>query len=492
MYTRISVDLDALHAALCGARWEAPGGDELARDVALALATHLGAKAIELGLGDSTAILVRTEASSVVERVPVAAPPEARLLARPRSGWGRSRRDRTGAELGATRCFVAPLPARHTSAYVVVWLGRSKHSSAALGEALECLTPSLGLLVDAHALLHRVARLSRHAHSDNRRLRRDLRQSLGLDEPTQSPAMRRCLDRAQAVAPYDTPVLVTGPSGAGKELVARRIHALSARADGPFVQVNCGAIPEGLVESELFGHERGAFTGAVSMHRGLFERAAAGTLLLDEVAELSPASQVKLLRVLQEGTFSRVGAESPLRSDARVIAATHRDLGSLVEKGAFREDLFYRLAVFEVQVPGLHERLEDLPRLVRQLVDRIAVRMGRPAPAIPAAVLDRLVAHDWPGNVRQLENLLEAALVMSPGVELELPHLARRTGSIATPRHTVEPLEDAIRRCIESALASTGGKLYGPGGAALRLGLEPSTLQSKMRKLGIDRRRFID
>lgn len=304
--------------------------------------------------------------------------------------------------------------------------------------------------------------------------------------------MRRCLDRALAVAPYDTPVLVTGPSGSGKELVARRIHTLGPRHRGPFVQLNCGAIPEGLVESELFGHERGAFTGAVALHRGVFERASGGTLLLDEVGELSAASQVKLLRVLQEGTFSRVGAETMRRSDARVIAATHRDLLSLTATGTFREDLFYRLAVFEVRVPGLRERLDDLPRLAHQLVERIATRMGRAVPAIDRVTLDRLATHDWPGNVRQLENMLEAALVMSASDRLELPPPSLAPRPRAAAPAAVEPLEHAIRRCIEAALESTRGKIYGPGGAAQRLELKPGTLQSKMRKLGIDRRAFVD
>lgn len=304
--------------------------------------------------------------------------------------------------------------------------------------------------------------------------------------------MVHCLGRADAVAPYDTPVLITGPSGAGKEIVARRVHARSSRRARPFIKLNCGAIPEALAESELFGHERGAFTGATTRRRGVFERAAGGTLLLDEVGELSPSVQVKLLRVLQEGSFLPVGAEADLRSDARVLAATHRDLGAGVAEGSFREDLFYRLAVFEVAVPGLSEREEDLPSLVRQIVERTAARMGRSSPRIPRAVMAQLLAHDWPGNVRELENVLEGALVMSRGSTLDAPLPLRRTQTTTdTASLRARPLDETIRCAIETALRQTAGKLYGTGGAAELLALKPGTLQSKMRKLGIDRLPFV-
>jgi len=338
-------------------------------------------------------------------------------------------------------------------------------------------------------LLQRVARLSRAAHSENRHLRHSLRDRWPVDDTMRSEAMQRCLERADAVAPYDTPVLVRGPSGAGKEVIARRVHARSRRSARPFVKLNCGAIPEGLAESELFGHERGAFTGATTRRRGVFERAAGGSLLLDEVGELSPPVQVKLLRVLQEGTFVPVGGERELRSDARVLAATHQDLAARVAEGTFREDLFYRLAVFEVLVPGLQERSEDLPGLVRQILERVAARMGRTVPRVPRAVMAQLLEHDWPGNVRELENVLEGALVMSRGAALDVPLLLRRSERART--REVAPLEATIRRAIEAALHASGGKLYGAGGAAESLELNPGTLQSKMRKLGIDRLRFV-
>ncbi len=303
--------------------------------------------------------------------------------------------------------------------------------------------------------------------------------------------MRACLQRADAVAIYDTPVLITGPSGAGKELVARRIHTHSEHARGPFIKLNCGAVPEALAESELFGHERGAFTGALAKRRGVFARAAGGTLLLDEVGELSESLQVKLLRVLQEGTFTPVGSESEQHSDARVIAATHRDLATRVTDGTFREDLFYRLAVFEVPVPSLLERSEDIPRLVRDVLRRVAERMGRRPPAVSRRAMRELAAHDWPGNVRELENVLEGALVMNSADTLEFPLLPVRAPSRGGHAPNGPSLEATIRAAIEHALTTTGGKLYGEGGAAERLELKPGTLQSKMRKLGIDRQRFV-
>ena len=468
-------------------RWEAGTDEDFVRGVADVLAAPSGGAVVELTLGPGRRIAVdltrRNRPSVVVEGDPEFGPGMHR---RPRTGWGTATREKSAAKVRATSCLVVPLRCRHTEATLLIWSTRSK---ATLTE-LDALAVVLGLVVDARALLHRVAKLSRSAHSDNRRLRRNLRDVLAVDDTMRSPAMRRCLDRANAVSPYDTPVLVTGPSGAGKELVARGIHARSNRG-GPFVQLNCGAIPESLAESELFGHVRGAFTGATRDRKGLFARASGGTVLLDEVGELSPAMQVKLLRVLQEGTFTPVGAEQQQHSDARVIAATHRDLAALVEEGAFRQDLFYRLAVFEVRVPALAERSEDMPALVRRILERIAARMGRPAPSVPRQVMHELLAHDWPGNVRELENVLEGALVMSRGNRLEAPLALAARATPGTRPAPVVPLATAVRGAIEAALRESKGKIYGPGGAAEMLGLKPGTLQSKMRKLGIDRARFV-
>jgi formate hydrogenlyase transcriptional activator len=308
-----------------------------------------------------------------------------------------------------------------------------------------------------------------------------------------SPAMRTILHEiVPLVARQDTTVLLRGETGTGKEVIARRIHALSPRAARPFLKVNCGALPEGLLESALFGHERGAFTGAAARRVGFFERANGGTLLLDEIAELPRPAQVKLLRALQEGEIERVGGEATLRVDVRVIAATHRPLEAMIKTGAFREDLYYRLQVFPIVIPPLRERPEDLEGLVRAIVEKLAARFGRSPPRLGRAMMARLAGHDWPGNVRELENVLERSMVVSTGDELRLvgsfggaPAAARPVAP--RPDREVEDYRAAMKRSIETALAACGGRIYGAGGAAAALGLKPTTLQSKMKKLGIVR-----
>jgi|GEM_PF-2080813 len=474
--------------ALESIRWEAPTDDEFVRSVATALQSFGGLRAIELCIEPPETTLVVLHGKRPRFRATEASrPAQRKRTRRPKGGWGPDGRGPVGAEVGATEVVEVPLGCRHTDASVVLWTSRARMTD----ESVDVLAAGLALAVDARVLLHRVAKLSRSAYSDNRRLRRALRDSVAPNPTMRSPAMRRCLERVHAVAPFSTPVLVTGPSGAGKEVLARRIHVLSSRSTKPFIKLNCGAIPESLAESELFGHQRGAFTGATKDHKGVFERAAGGTLLLDEVGELSAPTQVKLLRVLQEGTFTPLGSERERHSDARVIAATHRDLAERVRNGEFREDLFYRLAVFEVRVPSLVERPEDFPHLVRQILGRLAERMGRLPLSVPRQVMTRLAAHDWPGNVRELECALEGALVMSESGRLQLPLLlergTRRTGMVTS----VEPLEAIVRGAIEAALRESKGKIYGDGGAAEMLGLKPGTLQSKMRKLGINRAEFI-
>jgi transcriptional regulator with GAF, ATPase, and Fis domain len=337
------------------------------------------------------------------------------------------------------------------------------------------------------ALVKRLADLSRRAHRENRHLREDLQQASAAQRLTGSaPALRQAIAAAEAVAVHATPVLVRGESGTGKELLALHVHEHSPRARRPFLKLNCGAIPEGLVEGELFGHERGAFTGAVRRHEGLFERAHGGTVLLDEIAELPLASQVKLLRVLQSGEYQRVGGRETLRADVRIIAATHRDLEEMTAAGAFRTDLFFRLNVFPIALPPLRERLEDLPLLASALLQRLAARLGRAVPAsLDRRALARLAAHSWPGNVRELENVLERALILSPGPALEIPELP---GAAPARRGQQASLAAATRRHIEAALGECAGKIYGSDGAAARLGLPPSTLQSKMLRLGMVRR----
>jgi transcriptional regulator with GAF, ATPase, and Fis domain len=338
-------------------------------------------------------------------------------------------------------------------------------------------------------LVARLARLSRRAHRENRHLREDLQHATAPVRLTgSSPPFRQAVAAADAVAPYTTPVLLRGESGTGKELLALHIHERSTRAHRPFLKLNCGAIPEGLVEAELFGHERGAFTGAIRRHEGIFERASGGTVLLDEVAELPLASQVKILRVLQSGEYHRVGGREARHADARVIAATHRDLEGMIASGGFRTDLFFRLNVFPIVLPPLRERREDISLVASALLQRLAIRLGRPsALTLDRDALARLEAYPWPGNVRELENVLERALILSPGPTLMIPELPGGLGAggriRSAPRE--ESLAAATRRHIEAALRACGGKIYGRDGAAARLDLPPTTLQSKMLRLGI-------
>jgi DNA-binding NtrC family response regulator len=305
-----------------------------------------------------------------------------------------------------------------------------------------------------------------------------------------SPALRRLLDQLALVAATDSTVLILGETGTGKELVARAIHDRSARRERPLVKVNCAALPKELVESELFGHEKGAFTGATQQRRGRFELADGGTLFLDEVGELPLEAQAKLLRVLQEQEFERVGGMRTLRADVRLIAATNRDLGSRAEGGEFRPDLFYRLNVFPVTVPALRERREDIPPLIAHFLARSARKLGRSFEGIAPSFLEGALGYDWPGNVRELENVVERAAILSRGSMLDA---TEPFGAPAAPARPDAParavvagtLEDVERAHIERMLAQTRWVIEGGQGAALALGLNPSTLRGRMRKLGI-------
>src|SRR3954453_205879 len=304
-----------------------------------------------------------------------------------------------------------------------------------------------------------------------------------------SRTLGRVLREIETVAPTDSTVLISGETGSGKELVARAIHQLSARRDNAFVKLNCAAIPTGLLESELFGHEKGAFTGAISQRIGRFELAHRGTVFLDEVGEIPLELQPKLLRVLQEREFERLGSTRTLRTDARLIAATNRDLAALVEGQQFRQDLFYRLNVFPVHVPPLRERREDIPMLVRHFAQQFARRMKKSIDTIPSETMDALTEYDWPGNIRELQNLIERAVILSGGPTLDVPMTALNGGRAAAAPHDRQngTLEQAERRHIIGALEGTRWVIGGPNGAASRLGMKRSTLQFRMRKLGIVR-----
>ena len=304
-----------------------------------------------------------------------------------------------------------------------------------------------------------------------------------------SAAIRKVLDQVSIVAPTSSTVLLQGETGTGKELVARAIHNLSPRRQRTFVRLNCAAIPSGLVESELFGHEKGAFTGALMQKRGRFELADHGSLFLDEIGDISLDLQPKLLRALQEQEFERLGSTKTIHVDVRLIAATHRDLEGMIRNGQFREDLFYRLRVFPIEIPPLRERREDIRLLVHFFVSRLSRRMQKRIRSVPKSAMDALVNADWPGNIRELENFIERCVILTQGDELNVPRTELRRSGAAS--HTfvtaASTFEQAERQAILDALKTASGKIAGKGGAAERLGLKRTTLQNKMRRLSITR-----
>lgn len=318
---------------------------------------------------------------------------------------------------------------------------------------------------------------------DEMRYDRNLEDIIG-----KSPALRETLNQAQVVAGTDATVLLMGETGTGKELVARLIHNRSSRRDRTFVKLNCAAVPSGLMESELFGHERGAFTGAVNTKAGRFELANRGSLFLDEVGDIPLELQPKLLRVLQEKEFERLGSNRTLRVDVRLIAATNRDFSKMVADNEFREDLYYRLAVFPIKLPPLRERREDIPLLVEYFVARYAHRMKKRIREIPAAALKALTEWDWPGNIRELQNFIERAVILTTGERLEVPReemMAQSAEGKTKKADRTLNLREIERQTILDALRKTNGRISGPGGAAKLLGLKRTTLQSRMRILNI-------
>ncbi|MFH0998536.1 MAG: sigma 54-interacting transcriptional regulator [Pseudomonadota bacterium] len=330
----------------------------------------------------------------------------------------------------------------------------------------------------------------------NRYLKNELRRITGVDVIGASFGLRGVMDLVRQVAPLDSPVLLIGETGVGKELIASTIHNLSMRREGPFIKVNCGAIPEGLMDSELFGHEKGAFTGAFSRKTGRFERAHGGTLFLDEIGELSPEVQVRLLRVLQEKEFERVGGTEMIRTDIRIISATHRDLDSMLLTGHFRYDLYYRLKVFPIIIPPLRSRISDIPSLVQHFIQKKCLEMKMSTmPSLAENALEQLLSHHWPGNVRELENTVERALILSQGAPLTFGEInASKTNpdhyrdisheAVALPEEGLS-LDQAMARHIQKALAISKGKVEGKAGAAEFLQINPRTLRHRMKKIGV-------
>src|SRR5246127_4025970 len=325
---------------------------------------------------------------------------------------------------------------------------------------------------------------NRVPQNEQNRLEREFEQIIG-----HSPALKSVLAEVKRVAPTDSTVLVLGETGTGKELIAHATHNLSPRCGRPFVKLNCAAIPFDLLESELFGHEKGAFTGAVTQKIGRFEMADTGTLFLDEIGDIPLALQPKLLRVLQEKEFERLGSGRTHQIDVRLIAATHRDLTEMVSRNEFRSDLYYRLNVFPVLVPPLRERREDIPLLVSHFVEVFAQRMGKHIEQIPKTTMNAFVAYDWPGNVRELQNLIERAVIRSDNGVLPNP-LPPSQGNTTPPTAVQGTLRDHEAALILQTLRAAGGMIGGPQGAAARLGLKRTTLVSKMKRLGIYRPRY--
>jgi formate hydrogenlyase transcriptional activator len=303
-----------------------------------------------------------------------------------------------------------------------------------------------------------------------------------------SQPIRQLLKQVEKVAPLDSTVLILGETGTGKELVARALHRRSKRANRAFVKVNCAAIPQSLIASELFGHEKGAFTGALQRRVGRFEAANGGTLFLDEVGELPMETQIALLRVLQEKEFERVGSNHPISIDVRVIAATNRDLRAAVAAGTFRKDLFYRLNVFPIAVPSLRERVEDIPLLVEYFVARHSAESGKRIRHIGRRTLEQLRGYHWPGNIRELQNVVERAVILSETDTFVADDSWLKSASAKSPKtEGLSALEEQEVGMIEAALAETHGRISGPSGAAAKLGIPRQTLESKIRRLGIDK-----
>lgn len=418
----------------------------------------------------------------------------------------------------ATEAMLCPLACRHQGDILAGPLGDpAGHCGVLLflaspGQAFEpshadvmqALLEPFSVALDNDRRLREMAALREAAEADNRSLLTRLgRKTLGDTIVGVESGLRAVMERVELVAPSDAPVLIFGETGTGKELIARAIHNRSSRRHGPFDRVNCGAIPPELIDSQLFGHERGAFTGAVETRRGWFERADGGTLFLDEIGELPLAAQVRMLRILQDGWMERVGSEKPINVDVRIIAATHRDLAAMVADGRFREDLWYRIAVFPMVLPPLRERQQDIAGLAVHFAERAATRFGL-AKVVPSAEdLAMLTGYSWPGNVRELAAVIDRAAILGDGKRLDVAtalgvHTEPVPSSAAPPPRlaatsspgTLEPLHVAMRRHIETALAATHGQIEGRNGAAAKLQINPHTLRAKMRKLGINWARF--
>jgi formate hydrogenlyase transcriptional activator len=354
---------------------------------------------------------------------------------------------------------------------------------------LSQITGQIAIAIDNALAYRQISELKDQLTQEKLYLEGELRSEMNFEEIIgNSAALRKVLCQVEAVAPTGSTVLIYGETGTGKELIARAVHKLSDRRSNAFVKLNCAAIPTGLLESELFGHERGSFTGAVTQRIGRFELASPGTIFLDEVGEIPLDLQPKLLRVLQEREFERLGSSRTLRTDARLIAATNRDLGAMVETQTFRSDLYYRLNVFPIRVPALRERTDDIPFLVRHLAQHFARNMKKQIDTISSETMSALVRYPWPGNIREMQNVIERAVILSRGPVLHIPStdLKSRVPD-GGEMNGFATLEEVERKHILSVLEQTNWVFAGPNGAAVRLGIKRPTLQFRMQKLGITR-----
>lgn len=399
--------------------------------------------------------------------------------------------------------LIGPLVSEHETLGLLLLRAKSPHRFTAAHERIcQALLEPFAAALENDYRLRELNALREAAESDKRSLLTRLgREDLSETIVGAERGLRLVMERLSLMIRSDVPVLILGETGSGKEVIARAIHNRSQRAGGPFIRVNCGAIPPELVDSDLFGHEKGSFTGATSNRRGWFERADGGTLFLDEIGELPPAAQVRLLRVLQDGVFERVGGEASVKVDVRVVAATHRDLAAMVQEGDFREDLWYRIAVFPVVLPPLRERREDIPALAEHFAHRAATHFGL-KPQIPSSEdLALLAVYHWPGNVRELASVMDRAAILGDGERLEITKAlggyAAAAASMKTKDSSRQPasmnsvttiiaLDAVMKRHIETALAATRGRVEGAHGAAALLKINPHTLRARMRKLRID------
>jgi len=391
---------------------------------------------------------------------------------------------------GRVQCVISTADFKHPREWTPLDVNRLRIVGEILASAFDRKRRDAELLVH----LDEIRALRDRLEEENVSLREEVKSTHDFEEIVgRSPAINQVLARLSHAAPTDVAVLLLGETGTGKELLARALHQRSPRSGRPFVRVNCAAIPSTLIESELFGHEKGAFTGAVATRAGRFEAAHGGSLFLDEIGELGIDVQAKLLRVLQDGTFERVGSARTLHSDVRVIAATNRDLDRAMTEGRFREDLYYRLNVFPITLPPLRARREDIPLLVWSVISRRQRVLGRRITDVPKRVMQSLAAYDWPGNVRELENVIERALILSKGSTLQVEDLAGGAAPAAAQAaspFSVRPLADVERDHVRGVLERCGWRVNGAGNAAEALGLHPNTLRFRMKKLGISRPRL--